>query len=154
MADHVVVMRDGAIEQQGAPLELYDRPANRFVAGFIGSPAMNFVRGTVSQDGHSVALALPGAPELPFGRALEPGRPVTVGLRPEHLQVDPSSAQFDVAIRVVESTGSLAYYTTETDPELMLVEQGRGRLRAGETAGLSIAPGDIHLFDTDTSLSI
>ena len=62
MADHVVVLRDGVIEQQGAPLELYDRPANRFVAGFIGSPAMNFVDGTIAEDGTSVALDLQGKP--------------------------------------------------------------------------------------------
>lgn len=154
MADHVVVMRDGVIEQQGPPLELYDKPANRFVAGFIGSPAMNFVDGTVGADGRSVALELTGAPTLPVGCSLEPGRPVTAGLRPEHLHIESEAKQFEAAIRVVESTGSLTYYTTESEPELMLVEQGRGRLRAGETAGLRIAAADIHLFDKKTGASI
>src|SRR5690606_16914867 len=71
MADHVVVMKDGVIEQQGAPLELYDRPANRFVAGFIGSPAMNFVPGTVGADGTSVLLDLPGVAPLQLGRTVD-----------------------------------------------------------------------------------
>ncbi|WP_435170884.1 ABC transporter ATP-binding protein [Falsirhodobacter sp. 1013] len=66
MADHVVVLRAGKVEQQGAPLDLYDRPANRFVAGFIGSPAMNFVDGVVEQDGTRVRLALEGGPVLAF----------------------------------------------------------------------------------------
>ncbi|WP_428927094.1 ABC transporter ATP-binding protein [Marinibacterium sp. SX1] len=154
MADHVVVMRAGVIEQQGAPLDLYDRPANRFVAGFIGSPAMNFIDGRVAAGGTAVELDFPGAPALALEGRFDPGRPVTVGLRPEHLAVGAPDAQFEAPIRVVESTGSLAYYTTATAPELMLVEQGRGRLRAGDTAPLRIAPGDIHLFDQDTGATL
>ena len=152
MADHVVVLRDGVIEQQGAPLELYDRPANRFVAGFIGSPAMNFVDGRVAEDGRSVQLDIDGAPVLPLAREMAPGRGVTVGLRPEHLRIEPERAQLHLPVRVVESTGSLTYSTTATDPELMVVEQGRGRYRAGETLPLSIAAEDLHLFDPDTGV--
>ncbi|TNC66625.1 ABC transporter ATP-binding protein [Rubellimicrobium roseum] len=154
MADHVVVMRDGRIEQQGEPLELYDRPANRFVAGFIGSPAMNFVEGTVEPDGASVRLGLPGGPVLPLGRRAEPGRPVTVGLRPEHLRVDPAGAQMRLTVRAVESTGSMTYTTTESEPELMLVAQGRGGLGPGDAAPLCIDPGNIHLFDRETGLTL
>jgi multiple sugar transport system ATP-binding protein len=154
MADHVVVMRSGRIEQQGAPLELYDTPANKFVAGFIGSPAMNFVDGTATPDGEAVTLALPGAPVLALGRKVEGGRAVTVGLRPEHLQMDDNGGQFSVKIRLVESTGSLAYYTTDSDPDLMLVEQGRGRFVAGDTAHLRIEPRNIHLFDKTTEAAI
>ena len=154
MADHVVVMRAGLIEQQGSPLELYDRPSNRFVAGFIGSPAMNFIKGEVAANGRSVKLELDGAPVLPLGRDLQPDRCLTVGLRPEHLRIDPEGAQLLIPVRVVESTGSLTYYTTETDPGLMVVEQGRPRYRAGEALPLSMAPEDIHLFDDATRLTI
>ena len=154
MADHVVVMRAGVIEQQGKPLELYDRPANRFVAGFIGSPAMNFIDGVIAEGGTSVALDLPGRPTLALARPFVAGRKVTVGLRPEHLVVDPDNAQLRVPIRAVESTGSLAFYTTDTTPELILVEQGRGRLNNGDVAGLRIAADDIHIFDADSGLSL
>ena len=85
MADHVVVMRDGVIEQQGSPLELYDRPISRFVAGFIGSPAMNFVAATVSADGCSAGLNTAEGGAVPLSGALEAGRRIVVGLRPEHL---------------------------------------------------------------------
>ncbi len=154
MADHVVVMRQGVIEQQGAPMELYDRPANKFVAGFIGSPAMNFVDGKIGEDGHSVTLALPNTPVIPLSRKAEAGRNVTVGMRPEHLSLDANDGQIEVAIRSVESTGSMAYYTTRTDPELMLVEQGRNRFRTGDTARLRIAPENVQLFDRKTDIAI
>jgi multiple sugar transport system ATP-binding protein len=154
MADHVVVMRAGVIEQQGAPMELYDRPANRFVAGFIGSPAMNFVPGRIDDDGGQVVLEIDGGPALPLGRRLQPGRKVVAGLRPEHLVIAPGEAQIDVPIQIVESTGSLAYSTTASTPELMLVEQGRGRLRAGDRAPLRIDPQNIHLFDPESGLAL
>ncbi|EAR52875.1 putative sugar uptake ABC transporter ATP-binding protein [Oceanicola granulosus HTCC2516] len=154
MADHVVVMRAGVIEQQGAPLELYDNPANKFVAGFIGSPAMNFLDATVAEDGRSARLEIAGKPVLPLARTLQPGREVTVGLRPEHLRIDTAAPRLQVPVRVVESTGSLTYSTTETEPELMIVEQGRGRYRAGETLPLTIAPEDIHLFDPTSGTAL
>jgi multiple sugar transport system ATP-binding protein len=151
MADHVVVMRDGVIEQQGAPLELYDRPASRFVAGFIGSPAMNFVPAMIGDDGQSVLLDLPDAPRLAIGRSLEPGRRVAAGLRPEHLTVtDAGSAPLRLPVGVVESTGSMTYISSGTDPEITVVIHGRSPLSAGDIMGLSIAPENIHLFDVDS----
>ncbi len=155
MADHVVVMRDGVIEQQGSPLELYDRPATRFVAGFIGSPAMNFVPGTIGADGASVMLDMPGAQPLPLGRSIAAGRKVTVGLRPEHLEAGPAGADtLNLPIAVVESTGSLTYLTTGGDTELTVVITGRSEVKAGDTVGLSIAPDKIHLFDTETEIAL
>jgi len=155
MADHVVVMRDGVIEQQGSPLELYDRPATRFVGGFIGSPAMNFISGTVAADGQSIALDLDGSGALPIGRSLEPGRKVVVGLRPEHIEVGAAgAAQITLPVAVVESTGSLTYLTTGGDPELTVVITGRSDIRAGATVGLSIAPGRVHVFDPETNRAI
>lgn len=151
MADHVVVMRDGVIEQQGSPLELYDSPATRFVAGFIGSPAMNFVPGVISADGAHVDLALPASRALALGRSLEPGRRVTVGLRPEHLSVtnaDGAPLQLDIA--VVESTGSLTFVTTSGEDGLTVVVTGRSDLQAGQRIGLDIETSHIHLFDPET----
>jgi len=150
MADHVVVMRDGVIEQQGSPLELYDRPVSKFVAGFIGSPAMNFVPGVIAADGQSVTLEISGALplSLPLGREVEAGRSVLVGLRPEHLEVGAAeTATLQLPVAVVESTGSMTYVTTGTVPELTVVETRRTNARAGDTIGVTIAPEHVHLFD-------
>ena len=155
MADHVVVMRDGIIEQQGSPLELYDTPATRFVAGFIGSPAMNFVTGTITADGTSVALDIRDARPIPLGRRVEPRRKVTVGLRPEHLEVTgPEGAPLGMMVGVVESTGSLTYVTTAGEPELSVVLTGRSEWRVGDRIGLTIAPERAHLFDVETERAL
>ena len=155
MADHVVVMRDGVIEQQGSPLDLYDRPVSRFVAGFIGSPAMNFVPGVIGPDGQSVKLDLDGSLSLPLGRRVEAGRKVTVGLRPEHLLVTGlDAATLRLPVAVVESTGSMTFVTTATTPELTVVETQRSGVRAGNTIGVSIAPEQVHLFDIATDAAL
>ncbi|WDR04775.1 ABC transporter ATP-binding protein [Devosia rhodophyticola] len=155
MADFVVVMRDGVIEQQGRPLELYDTPSNKFVAGFIGSPAMNFVPGTISANGTEVVLDFPDAPSIVLGRQVEPNRKVTVGLRPEHLSVvSLDEASITVSVQAVESTGSMTYVTSATTPELTVVETGRSGAKSGETVGVRIEPSNIHLFDSATDQSI
>ncbi|MEO5807437.1 ABC transporter ATP-binding protein [Devosia sp.] len=155
MADYVVVMRDGIIEQQGRPLELYDTPANKFVAGFIGSPAMNFVTGTIAASGADVVLDLPDAPVVALGRQADPGRKVLVGLRPEHLSLVPlEQASIKVPVLVVESTGSMTYVTTDTTPQLTLVEQSRSDIKAGDNVGVRIEPHHIHLFDGATEKAI
>jgi multiple sugar transport system ATP-binding protein len=155
MADHVVVMRDGVIEQQGSPLELYDRPVSRFVAGFIGSPAMNFVPGTIGADGQSVQLDLAGGVSLPLGRQVPAGRKVIVGLRPEHLVVGgDGTGALRLPVAVVESTGSMTYVATATTPELTVVETRRTDAKAGDTITVSIAPDHLHLFDPQTDHAI
>jgi multiple sugar transport system ATP-binding protein len=155
MADHVVVMRDGVIEQQGSPLELYDSPATRFVGGFIGSPAMNFISGTIAADGKSVALDMQDTGALSIGRQLEAGRKVIVGLRPEHIEVGTGAVgQISQPVAVVESTGSLTYLTTGAEPELTVVITGRSDIKAGDRVGLFIAPERIHLFDAETERAV
>ena len=153
MADHVVVMRDGVIEQQGSPLELYDRPVSKFVAGFIGSPAMNFVPGTIGADGQSVQLDIADSLSLPLGRTVEAGRKVLVGLRPEHLRLT-ETASLKLPVAVVESTGSMTYVTTDTTPELTVVETHRTGIKAGDVIGVAIVPEHIHLFDLATEKAL
>ncbi|MGO7974161.1 ABC transporter ATP-binding protein [Rhizobium ruizarguesonis] len=152
MADHVVVMRDGIIEQQGAPLDLYDRPANRFVAGFIGSPAMNFIPAIVAEGGQSLILDFGAVKQtLAITRAIEPGRKLIAGIRPEHIGVvEAGHGSFDVPIAFVESTGSSTFIVAETQPELTIVETRRDRVKAGDMIGLSVDPDQIHLFDAST----
>jgi multiple sugar transport system ATP-binding protein len=152
MADHVVVMRDGVIEQQGAPLDLYDRPANRFVAGFIGSPAMNFIPAIAAENGKSLILDFGAVKQtLAITRAIEPGRKLIAGIRPEHIGVvEPGHGSFDVPIAFVESTGSSTFIVAETQPELTIVETRRDRVKAGDMIGLSVDPGQVHLFDAST----
>ena len=154
MADHVVVMKDGVIEQQGAPLELYDRPANRFVAGFIGSPAMNFVEAT-GTGGNEIELQVEGRPKIAVGQAVETGRKVLAGLRPEHLSVVHSGQTgFELHVTMIESTGSLTYIVLGANPELTLVEQGRERVRPGDRLRVEIRPELVHLFDPVTGKRI
>ena len=156
MADRVVVMRSGIIEQQGSPLDLYDRPVNKFVAGFIGSPAMNFVPGTISEDGRSVVLALPGQPSLPLGREVSPGKSVIAGLRPEHLSLtgEGDMPLMTVPIAAIESTGSQSFITTATDPELVILLNGRPASTLSGSIGLSFDPQHLHLFDAQTELRL
>jgi multiple sugar transport system ATP-binding protein len=149
MADHVVVMREGVIEQQGKPLDLYDMPANKFVAGFIGSPAMNFIPAVAGEDGRSLTIDLGSVKhKIAIDHQIQPGRKVTAGIRPEHIGVTaPGQGTFDVPVAVVESTGSSTFVTAATTPELTIVEAGRGTARAGETVGVTVDPSQLHLFD-------
>ena len=98
MADKIVVMKDGIIEQAGSPLELYDRPQNVFVAGFIGSPSMNFIQGAMTPEGFRTTDGI----NLPVANRADGA--TTYGIRPEHLKLDPNG--IEVEIVVLEPTGS------------------------------------------------
>jgi len=156
MADHVVVMRDGIIEQQGRPLDLYDKPANKFVAGFIGSPAMNFIPAIVGEDGKSLTLDLGSVrQQVSIDHQLQPGRGVTAGIRPEHIGITgQGQGSFDVPVEVVESTGSSTFITAATTPELTIVETGRGTVQPGQTIGVTVDPAQVHLFDEASGIRI
>src|ERR1039458_8076895 len=105
MADKIVVMHDGVVEQMGSPLELYDKPDNQFVASFIGSPAMNFLKGRVKANG-SASFEGPNGLKLPLASAPanSDGRPVVYGVRPEHFTIADDGAEAEIV--VVEPTGS------------------------------------------------
>jgi multiple sugar transport system ATP-binding protein len=156
MADHVVVMRDGIIEQQGKPLDLYDMPVNKFVAGFIGSPAMNFIPATVGDDAKTLTLDLGAVTgTLAVDRQLQSRRKVTVGIRPEHIGIaGPGQGSFDVPVAVVESTGFTAFITTATTPELIVVETGRSTVLPGDMVGVRISSDQLHLFDDVTGVRV
>jgi len=155
MADHVVVMRDGVIEQQGSPLELYDRPATKFVAGFIGSPAMNFIPAHIAPDGAGIVFDRADMGGLPVGQKVDPGRQVIVGLRPEHIAIGAADgAGMTLRVAVVESTGSLTYLTTDDPLQLTIVMTGRTDLAPGDEVQVSVPSAHVHLFDADTERAL
>jgi multiple sugar transport system ATP-binding protein len=145
MADKIVVMQAGRIEQMGQPLELFDRPANLFVAGFIGSPAMNLLKGKVVGGGRSVdiggaLLPMPEVSDLPDGRE------VVYGVRPEHFQIAENGAE--AKIRVVEPTGSeTLVFVHMGDADVGALFRDRHVFRPGEAMRLAPRPGMVHLFD-------
>ena len=149
MADRIVVMHDGVVEQIGAPLELYDRPINRFVAGFIGSPAMNFIEGIIATDGNSVQtpqgdrFAIEARPNQTAGRA------VVYGIRPEHLELAGDGIPADVA--VIEPTGSETQIVARHScGEIVAAFRERHQIRPGERIHLRPRAQAAHLFDAQT----
>jgi multiple sugar transport system ATP-binding protein len=155
MADRMVVMRGGHIEQVGAPMDIYDNPANLFVAGFIGSPAMNFCRATVRQDRDGVFGELSNGARLVLlpdhGRYA--GRKVVLGLRPEHMTL--GEAGIEATVAEIEPTGGEAYVFVEVGGEkLTLVSRERRKLGVGDRVKIAIEPRHCHLFDRQTEARI
>jgi multiple sugar transport system ATP-binding protein len=147
MADKIVVMRDGIVEQVGAPLDLYDQPMNVFVAGFIGSPAMNLLNGRI-EGGSFVAdggLQLP----LPAARAGMTNRPAVYGLRPEHITLSDSGVPVEVV--VVEPTGSETLIVVKGGhTELDCLFRSRILPNPGETLRIQPDTAHVHLFDAES----
>ena len=147
MADKIVVMHDGLVEQIGAPLELYDRPQNLFVAGFIGSPAMNFIKGTVRANG-GVEFEGVGGTRLPLAGAPvgSDGRPVIYGIRPEHFVIADDGAE--AVIQVIEPTGAEIQVVAKLGGnDVIAVFRERHQFKPGETIRLKPDPRLVHLFD-------
>ena len=143
MADKIVVMQDGRIEQVGAPLALYDRPANLFVAEFIGSPAMNLVPGVAAEGG---VAALDTLLPVAGGPAAAAGRPVVYGVRPEHLDLADEGVAATVA--VVEPTGAeTMVYFRAGERELVAIFRDRHELAPGQPVRLRPRADKAHLFD-------
>src|SRR5690606_14690499 len=143
----VVVMNGGRIEQAGAPLELYDHPRTLFVAAFIGSPQMNFLRGRLRDP---ATLELPDGTSLALPRpAAEAGREVVAGVRPEHLEL--AGAGWPAEVVVVEPTGSETQLTLRMAGQVLrLLLKGRTGLAPHDTVHLSLRGGDLHVFDADS----
>jgi multiple sugar transport system ATP-binding protein len=153
MADRIVVLRDGKVEQIGAPLEVYDRPANLFVAGFIGSPAMNVLSGEVVAAGDGVGVRMPDGTTLQLGPRddLRPGQPVRCGIRPEHVVL--AAAGIGARIVTVEPTGSDTQVVLEiAGTRAIAVSRERLHAAPGEACAVRIDPSAIHVFDDKTGL--
>jgi multiple sugar transport system ATP-binding protein len=150
MADKIVVMHDGGVEQIGAPLELYDRPRNLFVAGFIGSPAMNFLKGVVRADG-KLEFETSGDIRLPLAAAPggADGRAAVYGVRPEHFALADDGAE--AIVQVVEPTGSELQVAARLGGEdIIAVFRERHAFKPGDRIRLRPNPQLVHLFDQST----
>src|SRR5512145_1576554 len=150
MADKIVVMHDGIVEQIGAPLDLYDRPDNLFVAGFIGSPAMNMLKGRISLNG-AAAFEAPAGITFALNNAPSgsDGRPAIYGVRPEHFSLSDDGTE--AVIQVVEPTGSeLQVVAKVGENEIIAVFRERHQFKPGDKIRLKPDPRLIHLFDETT----
>tara|TARA_B100000085_G_C18510113_1_gene499269 strand:+ start:71 stop:1150 length:1080 start_codon:yes stop_codon:yes gene_type:complete len=160
LADKIVILRDGLIEQVGAPQTLYADPDNMFVGGFIGSPKMNFLEGRITgQTGASAKVALDGYPDIELtlarGRTHEGGERVAVGIRPEHVS-STGKTRLPVRIDVVENLGStsFAYATTRNGGSLIIELESADQVKAGHEADIGFDPKSAFLFDLETGLRL
>ncbi|THD46648.1 MAG: sn-glycerol-3-phosphate ABC transporter ATP-binding protein UgpC [Bradyrhizobium sp.] len=155
MADKIVVLRDGRVEQVGSPLDLYDRPANAFVASFIGSPAMNMLRGRL-EGGEKPRLALASGAFIPLdgAPAAALGREIALGVRPEHIHLG-GEAAVPAQVSVVEPTGAETFVNaTIGGTEIVCVLRERVSCRPGGSLDLSLQGAPLHFFDIETGASI
>ncbi|SDG17734.1 ABC transporter ATP-binding protein [Pelagibacterium luteolum] len=156
LADKIVVLRDGRVEQVGAPLDLYDDPANRFVAGFVGSPRMNFMAAkvvdttpgsvTIETDNHGSARLT-----LPVRQAFQTGDAVTLGIRPEHFGgPDGDGTRLTVNVDVAEHLGATSFvYANMATGEQLIIEREQSRSEMGKTElTITIPPARAYLFDS------
>jgi len=164
LGDRVVVMKDGLVQQVGEPLELYNAPANRFVAGFIGSPAMNFAgvrvrdaNGGLKADNAGFDIDIPAE----IGSRLRPyaGRDVTIGIRPEDLQVangsHPPGLCFDALVEVVERLGPEILLDLQVGEQTMVAAvEPTVRAKRGDKIRFALRPERLHFFDTTSEAAI
>ncbi len=154
MADRIVVMNKGIVEQVGTPLELYDRPNNMFVAGFIGSPSMNLIKGTI-RAGTKPAFELEGGIKLPLAKVEKSldGKAAYYGIRPEHLELGKSGAP--AIVTVVEPMGSeTQLFAKLGDQKIVGVFRQRLDAKPGDKVTLLPDVSAVHLFDAETSQRI
>jgi len=164
LGDRVVVMKDGIVQQIGEPLELYNRPVNKFVAGFIGSPAMNFATVTMA-DGNGRLTAKNGGLEIevpaPHADRLRAhtGHQLTIGIRPEDLRVassaDPAGLTFSAKVEVVEQLGSEVLLDLRVGNDAMVAAVDPVvRVKTQDTLRLAVNPGRLHFFDAESEKAV
>ncbi|MQB40306.1 sn-glycerol-3-phosphate ABC transporter ATP-binding protein UgpC [Rhizobium sp. ICMP 5592] len=151
MADKIVVLQGGLVEQVGSPLELYHRPKNIFVAGFIGSPKMNFLKTKASPVAGGVKVDLPGGQSITLqGGSVKEGQPVTLGIRPEHLdRSEGGDATLQGKVRLAEYLGSetMFYIALADGTEIAVKADGLAQAKPGDDFAIHIPAAACHLFD-------
>ncbi|TGQ04917.1 MULTISPECIES: ABC transporter ATP-binding protein [unclassified Mesorhizobium] len=149
LADKIVVLKAGRIEQTGTPLSLYDDPDNAFVAGFIGTPRMNFLKAVVVDDGKALTTGEARVDISHLKTKLENGKTVTLGIRPEHLD-EKQGVALPLAVDVTERLGSTSYvHGALPSGETVVAERREDQPRFGETITLRFKPGLARVFDGD-----
>jgi len=156
MADRIVVMNAGRIEQAGPPLDLYDRPRNKFVAGFLGSPAMSFIEGVVTNRNGTPTVSTAEGLAIPVVRTkAAEGQPVDLGIRPEDYCLAGSGSGIPMTVSVVEPTGAETHIHGSIGPaEIRCVLRERLDVAPGTVLNLSVAPERTHLFDRVSGLRL
>ncbi|MBI4251085.1 MAG: TOBE domain-containing protein, partial [Candidatus Tectomicrobia bacterium] len=153
MGDRIVVMHEGKIQQEGPPLELYDRPANRFVAGFLGSPAMNFVEGRAERWDGRLVLDTAGL-RVPLPEACREGGSYVLGIRPEHIKLKPVGANLHEArgrVELFEPLGSDSFLGVNVGSSSLTVkEEGHFRTSVGDMVPVYFDLDRTHHFDAGT----
>lgn len=159
LADVIFVLNKGQVEQSGPPLEIFDKPATKFVAGFLGSPAMNFIEGQIVQEGQSIAFQTKDGLRVPvdgdvFGPDLAAGKNVTLGVRPHEVSMaEASNAVGSLAVSVVEALGAETYAHGDLGASAFVARlEPTAMVKKGTT--LPVAFRSIHLFDTATGASL
>jgi multiple sugar transport system ATP-binding protein len=155
MADKIVILRDGVIEQEGSPLDVYDKPTNLFVAQFIGSPSMNMLSGTIEEKGGktSVKLANGESVEIDLKTKVKKGQQVVFGIRPEHLKVGKKGLA--MTVMQTEPTGpEIHIYGEAAGVEICAITTERVKLKRGEQIFVNPLAGSTHVFDKQTGLRI
>ncbi|RAZ81046.1 ABC transporter ATP-binding protein [Planococcus halotolerans] len=160
MATRIVILKDGVIQQVGTPKEVYDFPANRFVGGFIGSPAMNFFEGTISNGNFLVddkSVAIPSETAALLKDLGYDGKPIALGIRPEHIHVNNEdlsglpASEFEAEITVSELTGAeTILYAVYANQEFIARVDADTAIEAGHTATLAFDMSHVHFFDIET----
>lgn len=156
LGDRIVLMRDGKVQQIGKPLEVYQHPANLFVAGFLGSPAMNQIPGRLERDRHSWWLVSEGGTRLPIPAgelppAAAPGQPVVLGVRPESVLLATEPEGFPATVEQIEPLGHESLVTVRSETvTLILRTEARVPLSAGDRQWCAFAPGALHWFHAET----
>ncbi|SDP85310.1 carbohydrate ABC transporter ATP-binding protein, CUT1 family [Phyllobacterium sp. YR620] len=156
MADRIVVMHDGVIQQVGTPLELYDHPANLFVAGFIGSPGMNFLPAVVTNQNGTSAAELADGQFVPLRQELNlaDGDRIVVGVRPENIEIG-GADDLKARIEVIEPLGlSTQFYTKMADQQVCIFAMGRTDRAPGDMIGLGVKPENVHVFHAKSGMRL
>jgi multiple sugar transport system ATP-binding protein len=156
LADRIVLLKDGLIEQVGSPLDLYERPATRFVAGFLGSPKMNFISAEYMRDGSNGAVRFQDGSALPLPRGPEASRAVVFGIRPQHFARDPGSlagpaARIRATVDLLQPTGSRAFITFPLGGTPVMAELASHDVQGpGESLDLYMDMGRAVLIDPES----